>query len=113
MGSPQLDVIGIVVEDMAASLAFYRRLGLEVPADSDDRPHVEVALAGGIRIAWDTLEEVRSFDPDFRRPDGSGIGLAFRLDSPGAVDATYEELVAAGYEGHKPPGTRSGGSATP
>ena len=42
--APRFDVIGVVVSDMATSLAFYRRLGLEIPADSDAAPHVEVAL---------------------------------------------------------------------
>jgi catechol 2,3-dioxygenase-like lactoylglutathione lyase family enzyme len=103
MSSPQLDVIGIVVADMAASLAFYRRLGLAVPAEADNQPHAEATLAGDIRIAWDTLQEIRSFDPDFEKPEGSGISLAFRLESPAAVDATYDELVSAGYRGKKAP----------
>ncbi|MEU7604906.1 VOC family protein, partial [Streptomyces sp. NPDC041003] len=38
--TPRLDMIGLVVSDMAASLAFYRRLGLDVPADADGLPHV-------------------------------------------------------------------------
>ena len=40
----RLDIIGMVVEDMARSLAFYRRLGLDVPADADTEPHVEATL---------------------------------------------------------------------
>jgi catechol 2,3-dioxygenase-like lactoylglutathione lyase family enzyme len=103
MSAPRLDLIGFVVEDMGRSLAFYRRLGLDVAADADGEPHVEVTLPGGIRLAWDTLETIRSFDPGFTKPEGSGIGLAFLLESPAEVDATYEELVAAGYDGHKPP----------
>ena len=103
MSIPRLDLIGIVVEDMARSLAFYRQLGLDVPAEADNQPHAELTLAGGIRVAWDTLEEVHSFDPEFRKPDGSGIGLAFLLDTPADVDATYDTLVAAGYHGHKAP----------
>ena len=51
----RLDLIGIVVEDMARSLAFYRRLGLDIPPDSDDQPHVETTLAGGLRLAWDAV----------------------------------------------------------
>ena len=31
MAAPQLGVIGIVVADMARSLAFYRELGLAIP----------------------------------------------------------------------------------
>jgi catechol 2,3-dioxygenase-like lactoylglutathione lyase family enzyme len=104
MSTPQMDLVGIVVEDMAKSLAFYRELGLGLPTDADTQPHVEVTLPGGTRLAWDTIETIRSFDPDFPAPSGnSGIGLAFRLNTPAEVDTTYERLVAAGYHGHKPP----------
>lgn len=102
--TPQLDMIGIVVEDMARSLAFYRRLGLDIPADADKEPHVEVPLPGGMRLAWDTVDTIRTFDPGYESPSGSArMGLAFLLPSPGEVDATYETLVATGAEGHKPP----------
>jgi catechol 2,3-dioxygenase-like lactoylglutathione lyase family enzyme len=104
MSIPQLDLVGIVVEDMARSLAFYRRLGLDLPAEADTQPLVELALAGGVRLAWDSIETVRTFDPDYRVASGSSrIGLAFRLDSPAEVDACDRQLIAAGYHGHKPP----------
>ncbi|MEU7036275.1 VOC family protein [Streptomyces sp. NPDC046237] len=104
MNTPRLDVIGLVVSDMAASLAFYRRLGLDIPADADSAPHVEAALPGGMRIAWDTEEVIASFDPGWSRPEGGDrVGLAFLCDSPREVDATYESLVAAGYQGHLKP----------
>ena len=48
---------------MAATLAFYRRLGVDVPSEADDQPHAEVDLSGGIRLAWDTEDTIRSFDP--------------------------------------------------
>lgn len=41
-------VIELVVADMAASLAFYRLLGLDIPAEADAERHVEVPL-GGLR----------------------------------------------------------------
>ena len=102
---PRLDMIGIVVQDMARSLAFYRRLGLGVPADADGQPHVETTLRGGLRLAWDTVETIRSFDPDWTPPAEGGprVSLAFLCDSPADVDRTYAELTAAGYEGHKAP----------
>ncbi|MFF8606160.1 VOC family protein [Streptomyces sp. NPDC015346] len=104
MNAPRLDVIGLVVSDMAASLAFYRRLGLDVPAGADTAPHVEVVLPGGMRIAWDTEEVIRSFDPGWARPEGGDrIGLAFRCASPQEVDDTYDSLVSAGYRGHLKP----------
>ena len=50
----RLSVIGLVVSDMAATLAFYRRLGLDLPDDADARPHVEVEV-GGLRLAFDKI----------------------------------------------------------
>jgi catechol 2,3-dioxygenase-like lactoylglutathione lyase family enzyme len=100
----RFDVVGIVVADMARSLAFYRHLGLEIPADADGEPHVEAKLPGGLRIAWDTVETIRSFDPGWTPPTGGpGIGLAFACDNPADVDATYAQLIAAGYDGHLEP----------
>ena len=100
----QFDVIGIVVEDMARSLAFYRNVGLDIPPDADDQPHVEVPLPGGLRLAWDTLETIRSFDPEWQPPaHGYRMSLAFKLDTPAEVDALYGALVKNGYEGYKAP----------
>jgi catechol 2,3-dioxygenase-like lactoylglutathione lyase family enzyme len=96
-------VIGIVVGDMARSLAFYRRLGLDIPAEADKEPHVEAALPGGLTLAWDTEDTIRSFEPDWQPGTGGRIGLAFRLDTPAEVDETYAELLAAGYKGHLQP----------
>jgi catechol 2,3-dioxygenase-like lactoylglutathione lyase family enzyme len=99
-----LGVIGIVVEDMARSLAFYRRLGLDVPDGAEGEQHVEVGLPGGLKLAFDTVETIRSFDPSWTPASGSPrMGLAFACDSPAEVDKRYGELVAAGYEGHKEP----------
>ncbi|MGS2591169.1 VOC family protein [Streptomyces hebeiensis] len=102
--APRLDAVGLVVSDMAASLAFYRLLGLDVPADADTAPHAEATLPSGLRVLWDTKETVRSYDPSWSRPTGGErLGLAFVCDGPAAVDATYERLTAAGYRGHLEP----------
>lgn len=97
---PQLEAIGLVVADMAASLAFYRRLGLEIPAEADGEQHVEAALPGGLRLMWDTQELIRSLDAGWQPATGGHhAALAFRCTDPAAVDREYAELVAAGYEG--------------
>lgn len=103
--TPRFDLIGIVTADMAASLAFYRRLGVDIPDSPADSPHVEAQLPGGLRMAWDSEATVRSFDPDWTPgARGSGrVGLAFHCEGPAGVDKTYDELTAAGYEGHKAP----------
>jgi catechol 2,3-dioxygenase-like lactoylglutathione lyase family enzyme len=101
--TPRIGLIGLTVADMAASLAFYRRLGLDLPADADREPHAEVGLPGGLRLAWDTVETVRSFDPGWAPATGSRVALAFDCGTPEGVDARYAELTGAGYEGHLKP----------
>jgi catechol 2,3-dioxygenase-like lactoylglutathione lyase family enzyme len=98
-------LVELVVSDMGATLAFYRRLGLDVPPAADGQPHVDVELGDGMRLAWDTEETIRSFDPGWSPPTGGGhrVGLAFACDSPADVDAAWAELTGAGYEGHLAP----------
>ena len=99
----KLDLIGLVVKDMAASLKFYRMLGLDIPAEMDSEGHVEITLPGGLRLAWDSLDVIMSFNDAWEMPVGHRMGLAFLCDSPAEVDRLYEDVVAAGYESHKPP----------
>jgi uncharacterized glyoxalase superfamily protein PhnB len=96
------DMIGITVRDMAAALRFYRLLGLEPPAGAESQPHVEVT-ANGYRIAWDTLELVRSLNPHWVEPVGHRMALAFKCEGPAEVDALYARIVEAGYAGHREP----------
>lgn len=100
--TPRLDLIGIVTADLPASLAFYRRLGLDVPEGSDDAPHVEVVLPG-VRIAWDPVATVRSFDPGFEPVPGGAIALAFDCGTPAGVDDVVADLAAAGAPVHLAP----------
>lgn len=100
---PKLDLIGLVVKDMAKSLAFYRLLGLDIPAQMDSEGHVEIVLDGGLRLAWDTLEVVMSFSDHWEEPRGHRMGMAFLCDSAADVDRRYIEVLAAGYDGFKAP----------
>lgn len=100
----RLNLFGLVVEDMARSLAFYRHLGLDLPSEDDRQPHAEAELPGGLRLAWDTVETIHTFDPEWRPPSGSHrVALAFELDSTAEVDAMYDKLLALGYHGHTAP----------
>jgi catechol 2,3-dioxygenase-like lactoylglutathione lyase family enzyme len=98
------DAIGLVCADLAASLDFYRRVGLPIPADAEPEGHVEAQLPGGFRVMFDSVEVIKSFDPGWEQPAGRGrVSLAFLCGSPGEVDTTYADLVGAGYRGHKEP----------
>ncbi|GHF46982.1 VOC family protein [Streptomyces griseosporeus] len=102
--TPRFDAIGLVVSDMAASVAFYRRLGFPFPEGAEREPHAEAAPPGGVRLLLDTEDTVRSFHPGWRPPVGGGrASLALACDGPGEVDAVYEELVGAGYHGELKP----------
>jgi catechol 2,3-dioxygenase-like lactoylglutathione lyase family enzyme len=70
--TPRFDLIGLVVQDLAATIAFYRRLGLDIPVGAESEPHVEAVLPGGLRIAFDTEEVIRSFNPDWSPTPGAG-----------------------------------------
>ena len=97
-------VIELVVDDMATTLAFYRRLGLDLPPEADDAPHVEVELGGGVRLAFDTTATIRSFDPAWTAPAGGHrMALACACESPAAVDAAWAAMVEAGADGHLAP----------
>lgn len=100
----RLDAIGVVVSDMAKTLAFYRLLGLDVPADAAAAPHVEVALPGGLRLMFDTEATIRSFLPGWVPPTGGRrVNLAFLLPDAAGVDAAYGTVTAAGHEAELAP----------
>ena len=100
----RLDAIGIVVADMARSLALYRKLRLDLPAEVDGEDHAEAALPGDLRLMWDTEESVRSFDPSWAAPTGSPrVGLAFLCADAAEVDRVYAELTAIGAAGVREP----------
>ncbi|WP_427868930.1 VOC family protein [Leucobacter luti] len=102
--SLQFDFIGIVTRDLAASLAFYRLLGLDIPEHPADAPHVEHVLPSGMKLAWDPVATIQSFDPDFDPgATGSGIGFAFQAGSAEEVDAAHAAIVAAGHESKAKP----------
>jgi catechol 2,3-dioxygenase-like lactoylglutathione lyase family enzyme len=96
-------VVELVVTDLPATLRFYRLLGLDVPAGADNESHVEVEF-GGLRLAFDTTDTVRSFDPNWTPPTGGHrVALAFEAETPAEVDAAWDEITGAGYHGHLKP----------
>ncbi|KNB51898.1 VOC family protein [Streptomyces caatingaensis] len=93
--TPRFDCIGLVVADMPASLAFYRRLGLRLPASADRSPHVEHVLPGGLRLLWDAAPSPG--------PAAGRVALGFACATTEEVDRVYGELVAAGHTGRSAP----------
>ena len=100
--NPGLNAAGIVTADMSRSLRFYGLLGLNVP-EGTPGAHVNVELANGWRLMFDTEDEMRKFRPDWSRVTGNQIALAFECGSPAEVDALYAAITAAGFDGDKEP----------
>jgi len=99
---PNLNALGIAVADMAASIRFYRLLGLDVP-ETPDEGHVDTFLPNGVRFMLDSEEVIRSFLPDWSRNNGNQISLALECASTAEVDEIYARVTAAGFEGEKEP----------
>jgi uncharacterized glyoxalase superfamily protein PhnB len=99
----QPDLVGLVVRDMAASLKFYRLLGLAIPANAETEDHVEVVTIGGFRIAWDSASLIKNIYPDWVEPVGQSMALAFKCENAAEVDHLYETVTKSGYQGYKVP----------
>jgi uncharacterized glyoxalase superfamily protein PhnB len=101
---PKLEAVGIVVSDMAASLAFYRLLGLDFPEGADTEAHVTAIGAGGVDVMFDVEDVVRGFDASWSRTPGRGsVALAFRCEGAAKVDATVAAIADAGQDVHLEP----------
>jgi len=102
---PVLAQLSLVVADMRASVAFYRRLGLTI---DDSRPysthHLEVAMPGGFVLDLDSVEFVKRWDAGWHGQAGSARNvIGFSLPSRQAVDNHYADLTGAGYAGQQLP----------
>ncbi|MEM9607421.1 MAG: VOC family protein [Actinomycetota bacterium] len=94
---PTFDAIGLIAQDLPATLAFYRLLGLDIPADADGEPHVEVELTGGFRLMFDPVSTIERFSTYEAPAGGRNHALAFRCATPAEVDETFAAVVAAGH----------------
>ena len=107
--SLELYMIGVIVEDMAKSIEFYRRLGVDIPGGSENKQHVEVKMSG---LTFFLDSRPTRWDPRFVRRDDPGRPeasdsyrsiLEFYLKTRDAVDAKYTELTGFGYQSHGAP----------
>ena len=105
----EFDALNLVVNDMKATLAFYRLLGLEIPEESvwsteSGAHHVEVGMPGGFSIDFDSVELARSYNAGWRRPEGGSRSVVgFRVPTREDVDQRYRSLTDVGYAGLQEP----------
>lgn len=99
---PILDQINLVVSNVETTVAFYRRLGLDIP-DTDpvfQNHHRSARLRDGIDLDIDSMEFARHWDRGWR--EGTGV-IGFKVASRAEVDSVYADLTSAGYVGQQEP----------
>lgn len=103
--APDLHMLNVVVADMAASLSFYRRLGVTLPAgEGVAGDHVQLRMPSGFSLELDTATSARLWHAAGRGdPASVRVVIGFTLPARDAVDELYAELTAAGYAGRQRP----------
>ena len=96
------EAIGIGSENVAKSVEFYKRLGVELKKQGD-HDHYDGVTPGGTRLMVDSVKLIQSFDPAFKKIRGNGVMLCFNQGSAKKVDAMYSELTGAGARVIKAP----------
>ena len=110
---PVLNQINIVSRDPDASVAFYRRLGVDIPDSNIWRTasgvhHVnanEPDAPGSIHLDIDSTAFASLWNAGWNnRADlGGRVVVGFGVSTRGEVDAIYSDMTAAGHRGLQPP----------
>ncbi len=111
MTGPRLDQLNIVSGDIEASIAFYRRLGVEIPENGVWRTasgihHVSAGEAESpVDLDLDSIAFARMWNAGWQGSDDlrGRVVVGFSLPSREAVDDTYADLTSAGYRGLQAP----------
>jgi predicted lactoylglutathione lyase len=112
-GHVRFGMMVLYVRDLQRSIEFYRLLGLDVPNPHPEHPVAAYEMANGITLIIATDAIARRFDPGFVRPDsGYQQVMEFFVDDDAHVDAVWNRLTSAGYNGRTAPGNLIGPYAT-
>jgi catechol 2,3-dioxygenase-like lactoylglutathione lyase family enzyme len=104
---PVLGKVNLVVRDMDAMVAFYARLGVEVPNAAPpweqwDAHHRTLSQADELDFDLDSAAFAGQWNEGWPAGQGGAV-LGFRFPTRAAVDATFADLVAAGYAAQQAP----------
>jgi len=113
MSKPTLDQINLVCGDMDASLAFYRRLGVEIPDDAvwrtptrvhhvsaDDQPSGQA-----VAFDLDSTAFAQCWNSGWKgQTDLKGrLVVGFSVTTRAGVDEVFHNMTGAGYRGLQEP----------
>ena len=112
MPKPVLDQINLVCGDLDASVAFYRKLGVDIPDANVWRTatgaHHTNAVPGAdraIHFDLDSAAFAQLWNPGWKgRTDLKGrVVVGFRVPERTDVDAVFRDMTDAGYRGLQVP----------
>jgi len=107
---PVIGQLNLVVRDMAATVAFFRSLGLAV--EESDEPqwrawrahHARVTMPSGCRLELDSAAFAKQWNPGFKgQPGNAGCVLFFSVAARNDVDRLFQLAAGAGYGTQKAP----------
>jgi uncharacterized glyoxalase superfamily protein PhnB len=107
MAGARFSQINLVVRDMAASLAFYRRIGLDLPDGAvwqtkSGAHHAKAGGEGVVDLELDSHRLARAYNHGFAAERGR-VMIGVSLESREAVDALWTGLLEEGVQGLQPP----------
>jgi catechol 2,3-dioxygenase-like lactoylglutathione lyase family enzyme len=101
---PVLDQVNLVVSDMDASIAFYRRLGVDIAPTLPEWEghHRTAATPDGLDFDLDSNAFAQRWNHGWEE-GRTGAVITFKVVTRAAVDRIYDELTGAGYQGQMAP----------
>lgn len=108
MAAARLDQVNLVVHEVAASRAFYARLGLDFGSEPDpvwDAHHVSARLGDSDSTPLDVDLDSERFASVWNQgwPGGTGAILGFKVETRDEVDALVATLAADDVTVQQPP----------
>lgn len=97
----QLDMIGIIVEDMSKAVDFYQSLGFKIKGERSE-DYLEL-VSDSIRISLNSkkmIAGIYGFKPQLT---GERIELAFLCESPSSLEQKVEQVRRSGFKIFKEP----------
>jgi uncharacterized glyoxalase superfamily protein PhnB len=107
MSGARFNQVSLVVQDLHQSLAFYRRLGLDIPEDGiwaidGHGHHARAEMGGEVDLEFDSRKLAQVYNAGFAAERGRVV-IGVGLESREAVDALWDALLAEGAQGLQPP----------
>ena len=104
-GTVGLGIVGLHVTDLERSLAFYRRIGLDIPTSINTSEGVfRLRLPTGQIFFWETVEYTQRYFEDYERGTGQRrVSIEFGFADPASVDAMHRDLTEGGADSYFEP----------